>query len=299
MSKKSRITLKEYFKAGEMPTEEDFKDMIDSTLNRVDDDIEVITEDGEKRFGIGTSVPEASLHVNGNFKLEEGVSVNRITHGGHLSANNSDTLVTESAIAQFTGTITPPVGTILPWFPGCYGPGESGEFHDLTDQIALADNWRVCDGTEVDDPESPFHGKKLPLLTNDNFLMGASQHGDSGGSNDGSHSHKMKKHSHKFNLTADYENDDDGHRGHNHHYDDYYRTPNFYRISDSGNNAWSVNGSSGQSTRRITHRGAHRHKIIGSVGSGTNLDNNDITTYDETLDNRPSFLSVKYIIRIK
>jgi hypothetical protein len=42
--------------------------------------------------------------------------------------------------------------------------------------------WWVCDGTEVDSPGSPYHGKPLPDLR-DRFLRGADAAGTRGGSN--------------------------------------------------------------------------------------------------------------------
>jgi hypothetical protein len=50
----------------------------------------------------------------------------------------------------------------------------------------LSPEWQPCDGRTINDPSSPFNGKKTPLLMNDSFIMGvsaASAVGQPGGSN--------------------------------------------------------------------------------------------------------------------
>jgi hypothetical protein len=64
---KGRITLKEYFEAEKMPTEGEFNDLINSSLNKKDDQL-FISPKGEggnaARFlGIGSSDPESPLSI--------------------------------------------------------------------------------------------------------------------------------------------------------------------------------------------------------------------------------------------
>lgn len=75
MSKKSRITLKEYFKAGEMPTEGDFGDLIDSSLNKVDDQISVITKNDARYLGVGTPTPNAPLSIRTSGNQRKAISL--------------------------------------------------------------------------------------------------------------------------------------------------------------------------------------------------------------------------------
>lgn len=63
MTQKNRETLKQYFKTGETPNEEQFADLIDSVINQVDDSI---TCDPDGQIGIGNSAPAANLAVRGN-----------------------------------------------------------------------------------------------------------------------------------------------------------------------------------------------------------------------------------------
>lgn len=55
MNKKNRKTLKNYFKKGNLPTEQHFSDLIDSTLNTIDDGFEKTMEDGLKISTLGQS----------------------------------------------------------------------------------------------------------------------------------------------------------------------------------------------------------------------------------------------------
>jgi hypothetical protein len=75
-----------------------------------------------------------------------------------------------------------PVGTILPYI----GPLSS----------VLPNNWVLCDGRTIADPESPFNGQRVPNLTDERFLMGiaAAEHvatlgGDNALASDGGHAH--------------------------------------------------------------------------------------------------------------
>ncbi len=60
MAKKNREMLKELFLNGLKPNQEDFADIIDSTINSKDDNI--VSKNG--KIGINTEDPKANLHVN-------------------------------------------------------------------------------------------------------------------------------------------------------------------------------------------------------------------------------------------
>ncbi len=101
MAKRDRNTLKQYFQAGKKPTEEQFADWIDSTLNQEDDKIAVRRDgdnkpvggiaigtsyapdqnppqDGlivEGKVGIGNASPEKSLDVTGDVKISGGLTI--------------------------------------------------------------------------------------------------------------------------------------------------------------------------------------------------------------------------------
>ena len=62
MSQQNRTTLKNYFRTGQRPTQEQFANMIDSSLNLTDDGI---FDDGGN-LGLGHNNPASKLSVNGN-----------------------------------------------------------------------------------------------------------------------------------------------------------------------------------------------------------------------------------------
>ena len=62
MSQQNRTTLKNYFRTGQRPTQEQFTDMIDSSLNLTDDGI----FDDSANLGLGHNNPASKLSVNGN-----------------------------------------------------------------------------------------------------------------------------------------------------------------------------------------------------------------------------------------
>ncbi|MCG8573701.1 MAG: hypothetical protein MI810_02360 [Flavobacteriales bacterium] len=67
MAIESRDVLKTYFQAGDVPTESQFGDLIDSFISRLDDGVYVFDVPGtdEKRFGVGIQEPLYPLGVQG------------------------------------------------------------------------------------------------------------------------------------------------------------------------------------------------------------------------------------------
>jgi microcystin-dependent protein len=75
----------------------------------------------------------------------------------------------------------PPIGTILPMVGSYFGNGSNGSpTRVMGTSVAdinrsIPDNWAVCDGSELTDPESDIYrlaGRFLPNLTDDRFLRG-------------------------------------------------------------------------------------------------------------------------------
>ena len=67
MSQKSRVVLKTKFEAGRIPTEKDFGDVLDSTVNKTDDHISVRSiDDGDqpaRYVGFGSVAPESPVSI--------------------------------------------------------------------------------------------------------------------------------------------------------------------------------------------------------------------------------------------
>jgi len=71
MSENTRQNIKTYFEDGDRPTEEHFKELIDSFINKLDDEIYVVSPKGknEKRVGIGVAKPKSKLDIKGGIKI--------------------------------------------------------------------------------------------------------------------------------------------------------------------------------------------------------------------------------------
>ena len=97
-----------------------------------------------------------------------------------------------------------PIGFIGAWIAGYFTNEYNGGFTAVT--IALTDSWKECDGSALNDPESPIYnaaGRYLPNLTDDRFLMGNTVAGEIGGNNEMPHYHTGPSHIHdQGNLVA-------------------------------------------------------------------------------------------------
>lgn len=74
----------------------------------------------------------------------------------------------------------PPVGSIVSHLGTFNSSNNSGGFNATEE---LPDIWKLCDGTQINDPASPFDSQYVPQLTDDRYLRGSSSAGALGGSN--------------------------------------------------------------------------------------------------------------------
>lgn len=74
MSKTSRNDLKDYFLTGSAPTQGQFANLIESSLNALDDKLTVVSVGTERHFGIGTDDPQSPLSVKANDSTQALVS---------------------------------------------------------------------------------------------------------------------------------------------------------------------------------------------------------------------------------
>ena len=65
MTQQNRTTLKNYFRTGKRPTQDQFADLIDSSINLAESDL--VEADGN--FGLGYDQPLSRLSVNGNLSV--------------------------------------------------------------------------------------------------------------------------------------------------------------------------------------------------------------------------------------
>jgi len=73
INKRSRNDLKKYFVKGAIPTESQFAEFIDGTVNPKDDGI--VIDPGTGNIGLGNVVPAAKLHVGGNARIDGDLQV--------------------------------------------------------------------------------------------------------------------------------------------------------------------------------------------------------------------------------
>lgn len=104
-----------------------------------------------------------------------------------------------------------PVGSIMAWQGGYFTSGSNGGFTNvLGNTVALANaylnpyGYHVCDGAQVNDPDSPIFsaaGRYLPNLSDSRFLMGSTAAGAIGGENSNSHTHSVTSNVSVGNIT--------------------------------------------------------------------------------------------------
>ena len=213
-----------------------------------------------------------------------GVPSQGVVRPEHLHANAYSSQAEARAGVEDTKLMTPAkvkdaidyygamIGVIQAWFPGYFsGADNGGAFINVLGagaSIAEANSylrprgWAVCDGTELNDPDSPIFngaGRFLPNLTDDRFLAGGTTAGGKGGSN------VMLDHTHLHVLTAA-----SGGSGHDH-------TMNGSSVVVSwGSNAWVLTTHNAapaawqdQSTTTTFSGGEHAHTVTGTVGTGS------------------------------
>ena len=158
-----------------------------------------------------------------------------------------------------------PIGTVISWWRAD------------TNTPLPSDEWMVADGSVVNDPESPLNGESLPDLTN-RFIMGvgSSDIGTTGGSNtqDLTHNHSIPGHTHNVSGST---------TGADHAWDGgYFRDEgHYYRYAVQ--------------TYQTTWYYAHSH----SVNLNTSEWNGNTNQTSLSADNRPAYVGMIYLVRIK
>ena len=203
-----------------------------------------------------------------------------------------------------------PVGSIIPFSPGYFDGNANSNFQisgPAGNTVAeinnfLPDSWRVCDGTAPNDPDSSIFNaadRFLPNLTDDIFLSGGTTSGNTGGANMRSllignlppHPHTMN-HKHSSNLSV-------GNLANESH---FFSTSRFLMFpSENLVDGFTINvrefvpsnNTRTYQTGRAYYAGAlNIIDFLGNTGTGNGLNSTPF-------DNRPSYLSCFYIIRIK
>lgn len=105
----------------------------------------------------------------------------------------------------------PPIGSIVAYSGGYFGNGSNGSFTSAIGNSVAAINtyvnpiWQVCDGSALNDSQSPIYngaGRYLPNLTDSRFLQGSSSAGAIGGENNTTLAvSNLPTHNHTINHT--------------------------------------------------------------------------------------------------
>lgn len=194
----------------------------------------------------------------------------------YLTKSATNTLYTPNNLTvggKITGDI--PVGSIMAWLPGYFANSSNGFYTEIS--ITLPAWWKKCDGTAPNDPESPVWNspsRYLPNLTDNRFLMGSTlaNKGSIGGQNSFIIStSNLPPHTHTYHASVAYDGD---------------APASTYLYANIDEHIYF---SSNQ---------------LADTGDGANVQvfyaqtkNGDFA--NSAIENRPVYLAVEYIIRIK
>jgi hypothetical protein len=131
---------------------------------------------------------------------------------------------------------TMPIGTVIDW----WRPDDSW---------LLPEGFQICDGSTVNDPDSPLNGRTVPDLTN-TFILGVSspsQIGSRGGS---------ESHDHAVDIDHDHASVNTTSSGYHRHTTD----PPAMSTSASGSHTHSVDIPGYSATLSTQYAGSHNHK---------------------------------------
>lgn len=108
MSEQKRDELKKYFVTGATPTQDQFADLIDSTVNFHDDGL---TIDPDGNIGIGVDTPLARLHVGGKLLATtldgDGAAIMNLNAAQITTGTMDVARLPEIPVAKITGTFAP------------------------------------------------------------------------------------------------------------------------------------------------------------------------------------------------
>ena len=285
--------------AGSGTTTDDFKKLhaITSTHTEINqlNGSGVVKADLEKLHAITSTHTEINqLHGSGVVKADleklhaitsTHTEINQLHGSGVVKADLEKLHGITLSYAQINALINnvPPVGSIIAYVPGYFTNGNNAGFtYRMVSANTVAavnallnpSGWYVCNGAALNDAGSGIFngaGRYLPNLTDDRFFMGDTVAGGVGGSSTMAHTHttgdhtltidEIPSHRHSYNAVAT-------------------NTSNPWTIAQTGN--FSIPSS--QNTGYTGGGGAHNH---GPTGGASNT------------ENRPSYLSCFYIMRVK
>ena len=260
----------------------------------------------------GAATVGTTLGVSGASTLAALTTSGTLTANGATVLNGTTTLAgattisgtpTISGDANFTGNTTGrgiiPVGGVIALMANLTG------ITDVTATTAAdANGFVVCGGQTISDGTSPMDGVTIPNINNSVFLMGHSTAGTTGGNNtlNLSHSHTVNSHTHTISTHS--------------HSEGTLLARLGQENTGSGQIAWETGGISPFSANRrggavgtysttsVTAYGGGVN-VTGVTGGTTSTEQSGATSpgtnsqLSSSQDIRPSYISAKYIIRIR
>lgn len=155
MALKDRDTLKNLFKKGKLPSENSFGDIIDSTINKIDDGFSKSMEDGLMLSPIGKSKKVLSVfnkvtdkEAQWSLETEDGAGESKKESQLHFKTGADENLLTLSS-------------------QGRVGIGNETPMHDLDVQGTAAMSARV--GNRAEDSLTPADGKWHTIVSDLNY----------------------------------------------------------------------------------------------------------------------------------
>lgn len=168
----------------------------------------------------------------------------------------------------------PPVGSIVAYVPGYFTAGANAGFTRVGPSANTAaavntflpNNWRVCDGTTLNDAASPIFNaasRFLPNLTDSRFLLGSAAAGTAAGSNTVTLSTtELPAHSHTQQGTFASGNNSVGHS--------HTQQGSFASGNQSADHTHTQQGSFSSGANSVDHNHVEQFKLSsGSAGNGT------------------------------
>jgi hypothetical protein len=226
----------------------------------------------------------------------QAVQLFKVQRGGSIVTILADVRVF-SKLKDLLGVT--PIGTIAAYMPGYFTNGANAGFTAVA--LSIPENWKVCDGSLCNDPNSLIFngaGRYLPNLTDSRFIMGSSiaNAGQIGGNTNNEkilteanlppHVH-TNVHTHTFSGTTG--NDSPDHT-HSFTLSEGYAGGNAYPSSRSNlqmPGSCATGGASVRHTHTYSGTTSGASASTGSVGSGT------------AFSILPKYLTAAYIMRIK
>ena len=281
----------------------------------------------------GAATVGTTLGVSGASTLAALTTSGTLTADGATVLNGTTTLAGATAIsgnaiisgdANFTGDATftgntsgrgiVPIGAVLPLMANLTG------ITDVTATTAAdANGFVVCGGQTISDATSPMDGVTIPNINNNVFLMGNAPSGTTGGANSytlstsqlPSHTHGSG--SYTTSLSGTFASTSHSHNTSGHARIYVNTDSNLINIAKSTVSAWNAteswtfSSSIGTGTGNINITGSAA--TIGATtstsgsaslsGSNSVTGNSSSTGSGSSIENRPSYISTKFIIRIR